>query len=340
MPRLCSSLLLLLLIASPVSGVTIDWVTIGNPGNPSDTEVMIDGTTGYGAVPYIYRISKYEITNAQYAEFLNAVADTDTHSLYNPNMGNAAPSNTGRGGITRIGSSGSYTYSVIAGRGNQPVNWVSFLDSLRFANWMHNGQPTGPQGPTTTEHGAYTFSGTNFVGTRLLGAQVFVPSDNEWYKAAYYSPTGVYFDYPVGSNTQTICAAPSGVTNTANCDGGSLFPNDDITDGDVDNLTNVGVFTGSSSPYGTFDQGGNVFELTETRDLDGSANMRGGTFSELAIALRASTRTGVSFFGDGPGIGFRLAMIPEPSTGLLVIAGLLGFAVSHRRRNSMRARRA
>ena len=62
------------------------------------------------------------------------------------------------GGITRSGGSGSYTYSAIAGRGNMPVNFVSFYDALRFANWLHNGQPTGAQDNTTTEDGAYTIT--------------------------------------------------------------------------------------------------------------------------------------------------------------------------------------
>ena len=81
-----------------------------------------------------YRISTTEVTNAQYAEFLNAKAATDPNALYNTSMG------SGFGGITRSGSSGSYSYSAIAGRENMPVNFVSFYDSLRFANWLGNGQ--------------------------------------------------------------------------------------------------------------------------------------------------------------------------------------------------------
>jgi hypothetical protein len=49
-------------------------------------------------------------------------------------------------------------YSAIGGRENKPVNYVPFLDSLRFANWLHNGQPTGAQDNTTTENGAFTIT--------------------------------------------------------------------------------------------------------------------------------------------------------------------------------------
>jgi formylglycine-generating enzyme required for sulfatase activity len=77
---------------SAASAVTIDWVTVGDPGNPGDWY-------GRGAVNYVYRISKYEVTNAQYAEFLKAVAVADTHDLYNTAMGSVMDN----GGITRSG---------------------------------------------------------------------------------------------------------------------------------------------------------------------------------------------------------------------------------------------
>src|SRR5688572_21011686 len=85
----------LLLLALPAAAVTIDWVAVGDPGNAPDTEVMNDETTGYGDVAYAYWISQYEITNTQYAEFLNAVAATDTHGLYDTDMGFEGISRTG-----------------------------------------------------------------------------------------------------------------------------------------------------------------------------------------------------------------------------------------------------
>ena len=91
-------------IASAASGITIDWTSIGNPANPADTEVLVDGTTGYGSVPYAYNIGTYEVTNAQYTAFLNAVAKTDTNGLYDPNMALASQ----YGGITRSGISAAY----------------------------------------------------------------------------------------------------------------------------------------------------------------------------------------------------------------------------------------
>ena len=167
-----------LLFALPAYAVEIEWTWSVNSGNASDY-------TGFGSVGYQYGIGRYEVTNAQYAEFLNAVAATDSYSLYNPNMGGST-----HGGITQSGSPGSYTYGLKAGMGNKPVVFVSFWDSLRFANWLHNGQPTGAQDTTTTEDGAYTLDGyTGDDGSwieRNYGATIFLPSEDEWYKAAYF----------------------------------------------------------------------------------------------------------------------------------------------------------
>jgi formylglycine-generating enzyme required for sulfatase activity len=107
------------LLATPASAtVIIDWVAVGNAGNAADTP------------SYNYYIDKYEVTNAQYAELLNAKAASDSLGLYNTGMG----SDASNGGITRSGVSGSFTYTVKAGFANKPVIYVSFYDSLRFSN--------------------------------------------------------------------------------------------------------------------------------------------------------------------------------------------------------------
>jgi hypothetical protein len=138
-------LLWIVLASAPVFGVTIDWVTVGLPGTAADSR------TGDGAVAYTYRISKYEVTNAQYVEFLNAVAETDDpNGLYDTDMTTGSA-----GGITRSGSAGSYSYSPIAGRELMPVNYVSFWDSLRFANWLHNGRGNSGVFLAHTSDGGY-----------------------------------------------------------------------------------------------------------------------------------------------------------------------------------------
>jgi sulfatase modifying factor 1 len=306
MRRLWLSLLLSLLFASSASAVTMAWTPIGDPGNPCDPQS--DGC--YGTVGYAYSIGTYEVTNAQYAEFLNAKAKSDPLALYNTAM------SSGFGGITRSGGSGTFTYTAIAGRAEMPVNYVSFYDALRFANWLNNGQGSGD-----TETGAYTLLGgtatpsNGTTVTRNAGATIVLTSENEWYKAAYYNPvSSSYFDYPAGSDTQTTCATPTATANRANCDYA------------VVDLTIKGSYPGSASPYGTFDQGGNVGELNEAI-FGSSRGFRGGNLLNDPIDLAASSRFISPATAEDLYIGFRLVMIPEPSTGLLVLAGLLGLGM-------------
>ena len=301
-----------LLIATSASAVTMDWTPIGNPGNACDPQSQ----GCFGAVGYAYNIGTYEVTNAQYAEFLNAKAKSDPLGLYSTGM-------TDFGGITRSGSSGSYTYSAIAGRTEMPVSYVSFFDALRFANWMNNGLGTG-----STETGAYTLLSNNPNVTRNAGATIFLTSEDEWYKAAYYdAASSSYFAYPAGSNTQTTCTAPTAAANSANC-------GNDVGDFTPD-FTPVGSYTGSASPYGTFDQGGNVWEWNEAIFSGPFRGYRGGASFNDASYLNASFRGDDVYPEEEAGsIGFRLAMIvPEPGTGLLVIAGLLGLAGWRRARD-------
>jgi formylglycine-generating enzyme required for sulfatase activity len=226
------------------------------------------------------------------------------------------------GGIIQLGVSGTFSYILAPGRENMPVNFVSFYDALRFANWLDNGQLTGAQNASTTEDGAYTFSGATTVGSRTGTATIFLPSEDEWYKAAYYDVVSTsYFDYPAGSDTQTTCATPTATLNSANCLNA------------VGDLTNVGSYTGSESPYGTFDQGGNVWEWTEALIVDGGFRVqRGGAYSFVPGNLEASIQRLGTPTDEVDFVGFRVAMVPEPGTGLLMMMGLLGLASWGRRR--------
>ena len=200
----------LTVLAEPV---TMAWSYVGNPGNAPDN---LYGSL-YGAVPYSYNIGTYDVTIGQYTAFLNSVAATDPYHLYDPTMGTLSTV----AGITRGGSSGSYTYSVIGSSANLPVAIVSWGDAARFANWMQNGQPTGAEGLGTTETGPYTLDGavtaTALNSSRATPATVFIPSEDEWFKAAYYNPaTSSYYQYPFSSNALPTSALPGNTPNTGN----------------------------------------------------------------------------------------------------------------------------
>ncbi|MFM7205622.1 MAG: SUMF1/EgtB/PvdO family nonheme iron enzyme, partial [Planctomycetaceae bacterium] len=204
------ALILVGLAVPNVHAVLIDMAAVGNPGNAADT-------TGYGRVDYEYGIAKTHITIAQYCEFLNAVAKTDTYGLYDPDV-NWAPVS----GINRTGSPGSYAYTPtepvgpsVAGitAGNRPITKLKWFSAARFANWMANGQPIGSQSASTTERGAYQLDGKTTgaqvprvaVNPNTGGAPSFViPTENEWYKAAYYkggSTNAGYWNYATQNDT-------------------------------------------------------------------------------------------------------------------------------------------
>jgi formylglycine-generating enzyme required for sulfatase activity len=342
-------LLLVALTASTSLAVTISTVPVGDVGNPNDP------ATGnlYGGVNYVYNIGTYEVTVRQYTAFLNAVAATDTNALYNPSMA----TNLNIAGISRSGASGSYTYSVI-GSPNHPVTYVSWYDSVRFANWLHNGQPSGPQNSSTTEDGAYTLSGTTDSGTPLAfsrnaGARWVIPTESEWYKAAYCQPAAAggdsdgYWAYPMKTNSQPYSAQPPGTTPD-NTRVGNFLQNDGLANGYDDGhavtglntysssqnyLTDVGAYTSSPSYYGTFDQGGNVYEWNElTPDVSFYPVDRGGSWGFYSVGLLASNPASFPPSDEYPTTGFRVASVPEPASITLCLAGACILALGRGRK--------
>ena len=192
------AVLLIALGKREAAAITIATVPVGNPGNAPDTSYY---TTGFGSVDHVYRIGKYEVTVGQYTAFLNAVGATDTYCALQPDMATHP-----NGGISQSGVSGSYSYSVI-GSANKPVTYVNWGDAARFTNWLHNGQPTGAQ--ERKHHRKWRLSqwsqsnaALNAI-TRNAGARWFIPSENEWYKAAYHETggRGNYWSYPPAPTT-------------------------------------------------------------------------------------------------------------------------------------------
>lgn len=333
-PALAAGLVLFLPVAASAA-VTYDWVTVGNPGNANDT---INGAEpNYGAVADTYRIGKYEVTNSQYTEFLNTVDPTGTNpnGIYNTNMGSNA-----RGGIAfNAGAANGSKYSVKTDMGNKPVNYVNWYDAARFANWMNNGQGAG-----SAETGAYTLTGNTGLPTRNSNSTIWLPSENEWYKAAYHDPvnpgadgsgTVDYWLYPTGSDDAPAIATASIIgdisnpgANTANYNFGADW---NSRNGNVTTVGNAG--TGSASYYGTFDQGGNVWEWNEAI-ISTSRGQRGGSKSTNDFGLRSSIRHSRSPELEFNDLGFRLASVPEPSSVLMV--SLAGVAFVTRRRRPTR----
>lgn len=305
---------------------TVTMVTVGNAGNPADKN-------GFGKVDYTYRIATYETTVGEYVEFLNAVAIDPTapeyiRDLYQESMASEREK-TGPM-IYRDLDLGLYSYRAADGRSDLPVAWVNWFGAARYANWMNNGGTAD----SDTEVGAYSLGGqTTGVFTKQDGARYWIPSENEWYKAAYYDPTkngtGGYWQYATRSDSLPndipgYFAAP----NAANYD-------DKRERGNV--LTPVGSYVNSASYYGTFDMTGNLWEWndgivcspagqtcranpTPSNPIDATLEpssrlVRGGSWSQGIIAVSSSTRRdyptgykipGYLFYTDDD-TGFRLA---------------------------------
>lgn len=314
-----------LAVAQPL--VSIQTVTVGDAGNASDV-------TGFGSVPYEFLIGKYEVTINQYSVFLNTVAAVDPESyvasLWNPAM----ETNLNVAGISRSGSgivADPFNYQVI-GSGNRPIAYVSWFDAARFSNWLNNGATAS----SSTEVGAYTLNGaTSGLFLKNANAQWYLPSADEWYKAAYYSPAlnngaGGYYLTPamsdsamgntIGSNPNQANLIANGVYSVTQAAGKD--PNQNY-------LTDVGSYTGSGSYYGTYDQAGNLYEWNDRVLQDGLSNVvrgaNGGAWDnydpEATSFAQQSFPSGEQPFKEYSFIGFRVATVPEPSTYALLLLG-------------------
>ncbi len=159
------------------------------------------------------------------------------------------------------------------------------------------------------------------MGPRNPAAQVFLPTEDEWYKAAYYkggSTDAGHWDYATGSDEVPLSEPPPGGENSANIwdDGWAV--------GDPYYTSEVGAYALSDSAYGTFDQAGNVSEWCETLvDGDHRAKRGGSWFSLAELAADRGYSDPVS---QNIQLGFRVARIPEPSTLALLfpVSVLLG----------------
>lgn len=271
------------------------WVRIGRPGNVSDWR------TGVGCVPYVYELAGGEVTNAQYVEFLNAVASAeDLHQLFVPDMETGVV-----GGVLRVKNGKHWRYEAKPGMADRPAAYLSWFALARFANWLHHGRPAGRQVIGVTEgtknQGAYDTSRFDDfergpraqvvdkgLFRRNVGAKYFIPTDDEWYKAAYYDPerAGVlkYWTYPSRSDSPP---ANKGL-------GGANFQNDHLGEGGPYFVSQRGAH-GPSGYFPLNDMAGNLWEwLEDWRGLGGepcwrcdipTKGLRGGSFNYVNVGL-------------------------------------------------------
>jgi hypothetical protein len=287
----------------------IEFVRIGNPGNAADTT---GSPNPVGSVAYPYRMGKFEISE-QMIQKANVL---------------------GKLGITKD------TRGV-----NKPATSVSWNEAARFVNWLNTSSGSAPAYKFTTQPGEIGYNENadielwdcndagynphNLYRNRL--ARYFLPSVDEWYKAAYYDPgAGVYYDYPTGSNS-----VPDGIDFAGDTTFDAVFFDADHSFGpQPHDITDVGLL----SPFGTAGQGGNAWEFGETElDLvnDSSSYPRvtrgGGFIGSDSHGLLSSVRDGKFPSVWNLDVGFRVASIPEPSTALLGTLATVGLWLRRKR---------
>ena len=298
--------------------VSFEWMLVGDQGNPGDPLFT------FGATGHPYSISKYEVTNDQYVAFLNSVATIGGSTFFNPEMETDA-----RGGITRTGSGSTASPFVFASKpnmGDKPVNFIGFFDAAGFANWLNNGQ-----GSATALTGSYFLLGSDTTtASRLPGARYFVPSEHEWFKAAYYDPSmgvGYYWKFPTQTSSPLSPALATATGDVANP--GAHIANYDLNadwgglDGHVTSIGGAGPL--SLSYYGCADMGGNAWEFTETKFvMDGLTGrvMRGGSWRDHHDWMAKDWKFAAGPVSEYVWGGFRVARLEgNPAQSLTLIAG-------------------
>jgi formylglycine-generating enzyme required for sulfatase activity len=206
----------------------MEFVTIGNAGNAADTT---GSPNPAGAVGYEYGLGKFEVSE-------------DMIDKYNSNFGTA----------------NSLVITKTTLSPNKPATNVSWNEAARFVNWLNT---------STGNQAAYNFTTTGVNDNIALWTSVdagydasnpyrnslakyVLPSSDEWYKAAYYTPSNsTYYDYPNGRNT-----APEGVASGtgigANGNNEAVY-GQAFAQGPAD-VTQAGGL----SPYGVMGLGGNA----------------------------------------------------------------------------------
>jgi sulfatase modifying factor 1 len=285
---------------SGVNAFDINFVPIGNPGNAADLTGLVQPV---GSVAYPFRMGQFEVSE-QMIEKANVL--------------------------------GGLGIMPIARGPDKPATSVSWNAAARFVNWLNasTGHPLAYKFDLQPGDIGY-HSNQNILlwdvsdpgydannRFRNSRARYVLPSSDEWHKAAYFdAASGVYFDYPTGSNVAPTGVA-SGVAPSTAVYNGQLGPAD-IT------------LAGGLSTYGTMGQGGNAAEWQET-DPDfvndsvlSTRVIRGGSWNTNSNILHASN-WGNGVPGNGAIIGFRVASVPEPSTALL--GAMTAVAVTMRRK--------
>lgn len=241
-----------------------EWAVIGQPGNRATlpNEVVRAGVFGnfpeYGSVGYVYRMRVTEVTAGEWFEFVQAYMPS-----YIQLSGNLQTEHrlTGSSIQTILGAA-----QINPNRLPDRACNMSWEYAAQYCNWLHNGKINELW---AFETGLYEVSTFVTDEDRLSSHQLdrnpdalfWIPTFDEWVKAAYYDPDRYgegrdgYWSYPNGSNRRSIgrlLPADGGERNASEYVEGGPFPLD------------AGSFPHVRSPWGLLDCEGGMDEMTST----------------------------------------------------------------------------
>ena len=250
-------------LAGPVPDYDFDWATIGAVGNPGLDESIDPFTLGRGSVDYRYRISKLEITTGQWMEYVNTFSTQgDAYADF------GRPLNWGaQVDPTYDGPGRRWRLRDVPNAGRLPVTSLTWRQAARYTNWLHNNKLSSFDALVTGAYDTTTWGWNKVDGytddeRRLPGAKYWIPTLDEWMKAAHYDPNkngegeGGWWLHPNGTDDVLTPGLPgeggqtSGGLNTVNPDGEWEIP--------------LGASEDVTSPWGLYDISGGADEWVET----------------------------------------------------------------------------
>lgn len=310
---------------SNANSFVLEFVSIGHPGNPDDTVMDIGDPSAYagiGSIDYTFNISKYEISR-----------DIVTKANTEGNLGITLAD------MTSYGGNGA----------NRPATGVSWNEAARFVNWLNTSRGFNPVYKFSAQPGDIAYSADADIQLWQPGdvgynaanlfrnslAHYFLPSIEEWYKAAHFDPNanggaGGYWNYASGSDTPPVPVSEGGVSGTA-----VYLQTASQGPADVDKA-------GGLSPFGVMGLGGNVSEIQETEPdlvndfvpMFGSLRgVRGGNWNSNSADLFGPVAWGVPPRDSVLYLGFRVASVPEPTS--FVLCGVVAVGLLRLRRRML-----